>query len=108
DKDLIAVNAGTAFDWTGFVGPFLFAGGKIEGIQISVHRADKDRAIYDGGGSLDRVLDLEFPADDELVGQRRAGHAGLQGIAAEDGPILAGFSTRDLFLVVILGEEDGG
>ncbi len=108
NKDMVAVNAGPAFDRTGFIGPFFLPGCKIKRVQIPIHGSDKDGVIHNRGRAFDCVFGFEFPADDELVGQRRASHPGLQGISAEDGPVRAGFFGWAGFPLAFAGDVRRG
>lgn len=44
-------------------GPFLFTGGEVEGVQVSIPASDEDGADDDGGTGTDRSVRWEGPPD---------------------------------------------
>src|SRR6266851_1445091 len=71
DIDVVPVDTWAAFDRTRFVRPLRFSACQIKSVEISVHRAHIDESIDNRSRSFDGILGFEFPANCQLVGQRR-------------------------------------
>jgi len=87
DEHLPLIDARRRLDGAELRAPFLFAGRQVVGVQMVIEAANVDRVLDDGGRRFDALLEIDLPANLQLVGQRRLRHARLQRIAAKQRPI---------------------